>query len=188
MDLKEKVMEATIEQFNEKGLKFTMDDIAKHLGISKRTLYGVVQDKESLFLEAIDYGFAAIKESEQEIINDSSLDIIEKIKKIIIVLPGKYKTIDFRQFYELESKFPKIYKKIENRLETDWEPTLQLFEQAMEEGRIKRILLPVLQSMVSGTIEYFISRNILIENEISYSRALLEMADILIEGILKKEE
>ena len=187
MELKEQIIEATIEEFNEKGLKFTMDDIAKRLGISKRTVYKVVDDKESLFIEAVDYGFKAIKESEREIFDDDTLDIVEKIKKILIVLPKKYKTFDFRQLYELKYKFPKTYAKIENRLETDWNPTLQLLEQAMEEGRIKKISLPVFRTMISGTIEYFISHSILIDSAITYKEALEEMIEMIMYGIVAIE-
>ncbi len=32
-------MQGTLQAFNQKGLKFTMDDIAKILGISKKTIY-----------------------------------------------------------------------------------------------------------------------------------------------------
>lgn len=188
MELKEQIIEATIEEFNEKGLKFTMEDIAKRLGISKRTLYTVVDDKDTLFMEAIDYGFAAIKESEREILSDNTLDIIEKIKRILIVLPNKYKTIDFRQLYELKNKFPRTYAKIEKRLETDWEPTIELLEQAMDEGRIRKISLPVFQTMISGTIEYFLSHSILIDSEITYAEALEEMIELIMYGIVVREE
>ena len=37
--LEEKILLAAIEEFGRKGLKFTMDDIAKNLSISKKTLY-----------------------------------------------------------------------------------------------------------------------------------------------------
>jgi AcrR family transcriptional regulator len=183
MELKVKIIDAVIEEFNEKGLKFTMDDIAKHIGISKRTLYTVVEDKEALFVEAVDDVFAAIKESERQIIEDGSLDVLEKLKRILIVLPEKYKTIDFRQLYDLKSKFPKIYAKIENRLETDWEPTYRLMEQAMEEGKIRRISLPIFQAMISGTIEYYLSRSVLIDNKMDYEAALAQMVDIIMIGI-----
>lgn len=183
MELKEKIIDAVIEEFNEKGLKFTMDDIAKHIGISKRTLYTVVEDKEALFVEAVDDVFAAIKESERQIIEDGSLDVLEKLKRILIVLPEKYRTIDFRQLYDLKSKFPRIYAKIENRLETDWEPTYRLMEQAMEEGKIRRISLPIFQAMISGTIEYYLSRSVLIDNKMDYEAALAQMVDIIMIGI-----
>jgi AcrR family transcriptional regulator len=184
MELKEKIIDAVIEEFNEKGLKFTMDDIAKHMGISKRTLYTVVQDKEALFLEAVDTVFTAIKQSEKEIVEDTSLELLEKLKRILIVMPERYRTIDFRQLYGLKSKFPRIYAKIETRLETDWEATFLIMEQAMEAGKIRKISLPVFQAMFTGTIEYYLSRSVLLDSEITYVDAVNEMLDILIHGVI----
>jgi len=188
MELKQRIIDAVIEEFNEKGLKFTMDDLAKRLGISKRTLYGMIEDKESLFLEMVDHVFGEIKESERKIAQDPHLDVMEKLKQILIVLPEKYKTIDFRQLYELKTKFPRIYAKIEHRLETDWDLTFQIMKQAMEEGRIRQISLPVFQAIFSGTIEYYLSRRVLIDNQISYEEGLKQMLDILINGIGREVE
>ena len=55
MQQKEVILEGTIKAFNEKGLKFTMDDVAKILGMSKKTIYTVFRDKESMFLAMVDY-------------------------------------------------------------------------------------------------------------------------------------
>lgn len=183
MELKERVIEAVIEEFNDKGIKFTMDDVARRLGISKRTLYTVIKDKEVLFIEAVDHVFDTIKDSEREIIEDNSIDIIEKLKKLLVAFPQKYKTIDYRQLYDLKYKFPRIYAKIESRLETEWEPTFSVLEQGVREGRIKNIEKPVFQAIVSGTIEYFLSRRILIDNNISYEEALNQMLNIIFSGI-----
>ena len=45
MELREKILQGTMQAFNQKGLKFTMDDIAHILGISKKTIYQVFADK-----------------------------------------------------------------------------------------------------------------------------------------------
>lgn len=187
MELKERINIAVIEEFNKSGLKFTMDDISKNLGISKRTLYTVVKDKNTLFLEAVDEVFRSIKESEKEILDDNSLDVVDKLRRILVVLPKKYQTIDFRQLYELKANYPKVYEKMESRLETDWEPTFQVLEQAIGEGRIKDISFPVFQSMISGTIEHYLSHTILIENRIPYEKALQDMLDIIFDGMLKQK-
>ena len=50
-ELRKTILNGTMEVFNQKGLKFTMDDIAKQLGISKKTIYKVFNDKEEMFLE-----------------------------------------------------------------------------------------------------------------------------------------
>ena len=44
-NLKGNILEATIKAFQKKGLKFTMDDLASLLGISKKTIYTVFLTK-----------------------------------------------------------------------------------------------------------------------------------------------
>ena len=88
MELKETILEGTLKAFNEKGLKFTMDDIAEKLGMSKKTIYTVFEDKESLFLAMVDYLFDSIKESERQVVEDKSLTTLEKVRTILCVLPG----------------------------------------------------------------------------------------------------
>ena len=87
-----------------------MDDIAALLGISKKTIYTVFQDKNTLVSEMVDYCFDSIKESEQKVLSDTSLDTVGKIRAILGVLPEGYKDIDFRQLYLLKDKY-QIYKK-----------------------------------------------------------------------------
>lgn len=186
--LKCKIMDAAIEEFNKKGLKFTMDDVSKSLSMSKKTLYTVFADKEALFYEMVDYCFDAIKESEQEVLANTELDILQKIRQIMIVLPERYESLDFRKIYSLKEKYPQIYKKVEKRLENDWEPTIQLLERAMQEGKIKQVSVPVLKAMVEGSIELFLSRDILIEHNMEYREALDKMMDIIMDGIAAHNE
>ena len=100
-ELKENIMQGTLQAFNQKGLKFTMDDIAKILGISKKTIYQVFRDKEALFLETVDYLFDRIKDSEQKIVENPEMDTLQKIHTILGVMPECYQDVDFRQLYQL---------------------------------------------------------------------------------------
>lgn len=183
MDIKEQILKTTLLVFNEKGLKFTMDDIAEQLKISKKTLYKVFDDKEALFLAMVDYMFDTIKESERAVVEDNRLSTVEKIHKILGVLPEGYKEIDLRQLYLLKDKYPKIYKQVELRLETGWETTIELIEQGIIEGCIQPIRIPILKMMLEASLEQFFQRDILIQNKISYQDALEEVVNILMEGI-----
>ena len=40
--MKEKIIDAAIKEFKQKGPKFTMSDVAKRLSISKKTIYTVL--------------------------------------------------------------------------------------------------------------------------------------------------
>lgn len=186
MDLKETILEGTIQAFNQKGLKFTMDDIAGQLGMSKKTIYTVFRDKEALFLAMVDYLFDRIKESENEILQNEKMTTLEKIRKILCVLPESYQKVDFGQLYLLRGKYPSTYAKVEERLETGWEGTIALLQQGMEEGVIRPVKVPIVKMMFEAALEQFFQRDILIQNKISYVDALQEVVDILVDGIAER--
>jgi AcrR family transcriptional regulator len=177
------ILDGTISAFNQKGIKFTMDDIAKQIGMSKKTIYKVFADKEQLFLAMVDYLFDGIKESEQAVLEDESLDTLGKLHKILGVMPEGYKDVDFRQLYLLRDKYPTIYKQVEQRLETGWENTIALMEQGMEEGVLRKVSIPIVKMMMEAALEQFFQRDILIQNGITYHEALNQVVDILIMGI-----
>ena len=183
MEIRETILQGTIQLFNQKGMKFTMDDIASALGMSKKTLYTVFETKEELFLAMVDYLFDNIKEAEKRVLEDVSLSTLEKIRKILGVMPESYQNIDFRQLYLLKDKYPAIYKQVEIRLETGWETTIQLLEQGMKEGVIRQIQIPILKLMMESALEQFFQRDILIRHNISYADALKEVVEILMDGI-----
>lgn len=183
MELKETILEGTIQAFNEKGLKFTMDDVAKVLGMSKKTIYKVFRDKESMFYAMVDYMFDSIKESERAILEDENMTTIEKVRKILGVMPEGYKDVDFGQLYSLKDKYPAVYKQVEIRLETGWETTIALIEQGIREGVIREVNIPLVKMMLEASLEQFFQRDILIQNHISYMEALDEVVGIIVDGI-----
>ena len=188
MQLREEILEGTLQVFNQKGLKFTMDDIARGLKISKKTIYTVFGDKEELFLAMVDYLFDNIKESERLVVEDESLTTLEKIRAVLSVMPEGYREVDFRQLYLLKDKYPKIYRQVECRLETGWEPTIALLEKGMAEGVIRPVKIPILKMMMEAALEQFFQRDILIQNQLSYQQALCEVVEILVDGITVQKQ
>ena len=186
MELKAQILEGTLQAFNQKGLKFTMDDLAAILGMSKKTIYTVVEDKEELFLAMVDYLFDSIKVSEQQVLENTTMTTLEKIRAILGVMPESYRDVDFRQLYLLKDKYPRIYKQVEKRLETGWETTISLLEQGMEEGVIRKVQIPIVKVMMEASLEQFFQRDVLVRHEISYGQALAEVVNILVDGIVSR--
>ena len=77
-------------EYKQKGLKFTMDDIAKDMSVSKKTIYQVIDDKNALINDLVDYCFASIKEREEEVKNDLSHTTLERIQMILAAMPEKF--------------------------------------------------------------------------------------------------
>ena len=176
--LQKNILDATLRVFDQKGLKFTMDDLAKELSISKKTIYTVYDDKEALFLAMVDYIF----------LTDPSLSVVEKLHRILGVLPEGYQNIDLRKLYSLRDKYPKIYQKVELRLSTGWEPTIQLIEMGMAEGCIRPVPICLVKMMLEASIEQFFQRDILSRNQLTYADALKEVVEILMYGIVQRSE
>lgn len=183
--LKDRILNETILLFNQKGLKFTMDDIAKQLCISKKTIYQIFQDKKALLSEMVDHCFDDIKVSKEEVLASAGEDTVETLKALLSALPERYKVLDLRQLYVLQEKYPQTYTKVLRRLNSDWEPTLQLMKKGMEEGRIRQVSLPVFKTMMQATLEQFFKKDILLESGITYQEALEEVVQIMVNGIVK---
>ena len=161
-----------------------MDDVASEVSMSKKTIYVLFKDKQSMFMEMVDYCFDKIKESEKQIMENESLNTVEKIRGVLGVLPEGYGEINFSQLYELKEKYPEIYLRLESRLETGWEGTIALLQKGMDEGVIRPFNVTVFKTMFEATLEQFFRRDVLVMNGIAYADALNEVVDILIEGIL----
>ncbi len=184
MELRDRIMEGAITCFREKGIRFTMDDLAEKLGMSKKTIYTVFAGKHELLVAMVEHVFFSIKESENKVLWDKNLTTVEKLRKLMGVFPDAYRDINFQGVFELREKYPEIYEIVEEKLETGWEATIALLEQGMTEGTIRKISIPIFKMMFEASLEQFFQRDILQKNSISYQQALTEVVDILIDGVV----
>lgn len=184
-EIKTEVMRSCIRLFNAKGLKFTMDDVATDCHISKKTMYVIFKDKEEMFLAVVDYLFDGIKMSEALVLGDDSLTTVEKIRKIMGVMPESYKEMDFGRFYVLKDKYPSIYAKVAERLETGWETTLDLLEKGQKEGVVRPVDISLVKLMFEATLEQFFRSDYISRSSNNYTETLEEVVNIILEGIVR---
>ncbi len=185
-ELRIRILDEAAKQFDKKGIKFTMDDLAKSLGISKKTIYTVFEDKRSIMTETIDRFFDDALFEEEMILNDESLTIVEQLKSIIGRVPERYTQNDLAQLYVLKEKYPSVYRHWQHCRENYWEGVGILINRGIEKGEIRHVSLPILKTMFQSTIEQFFQDDVLIKNHIPYRDALAEVASILVDGIIAK--
>ena len=65
--MRKKIIDAAIEAFTENGLKFTMNDLAKKLGISKKTIYTIFESKQDVLLGIGDRYAADFNQMQREL-------------------------------------------------------------------------------------------------------------------------
>ena len=182
---KRKVIEGALAVCRKKGPKFTMDDVAKEIGMSKKTIYQIMRDKNDLLYKMIDYVFDDIKEKENEFLADNSLSTVEKLKAVLSAMPENLKGIDFTNMFLVKEKFPECHKRAIERIESEWETTVALIDKAKKEGAIRDVDVTIFKLMYNATLERFIQGAELKKNRIKYVDALNEMTEIMISGITK---
>jgi len=184
MNLKERILKAIIEQFDEDGIQFKMDDLSHHLGVSKRTIYEQVGNKEHIIELLIDEAFESIKEQQCEIIENDSLSTIDKLKTILTIMPKLTGVLDYQKIYELERYYPKLYLKIEDNLDKGWESTIHLLEEAIEQGKIRKINPLLFKEILFITMDNMLKNSFLMENNITYDEAVMFVVDVVFHGLL----
>ena len=132
-ELRERIIMTSTEAFTSKGIKcITMDDIAAALGISKRTLYEVFADKETLLTESIlkiqqdrDKYLQEVYEHSSNVL-EVNLAVFQKSIEIF------HKTN--KRFFEDIKKYPKVYAMMQDRQDSDSEKTMFFFKSGVEQG------------------------------------------------------
>lgn len=183
MDVREEILSAATELFHEKGLHFTMDDVAAQLHRAKKTIYRFYPSKEDLLSGLLTYGFEQIQHTKEEILK-SDLPLEEKLAKVLVAFPDVYQKLDFSKLNELGEKYPKIAQDLRRHLEDGWEPIIALMEEGVAEGKIRPVNLKVFRLIATADLEYFVSSNELERAGVKYHEALDSMVDIFMKGLM----
>lgn len=112
-ELRDRIIVKATEAFTAHGIKsITMDDIATSLGISKRTLYEVFEDKETLLREVLLKNQVDKNEFLENLLAEST-NVLE------VILVCFQKSIEMfhktnKRFFEDLKKYPSIYNMMKN--------------------------------------------------------------------------
>jgi AcrR family transcriptional regulator len=137
MELKERIIDEASQLFFQKGIKsMTMSDIATHLGISKRTLYEVFNDKEELLEACIEKNTKHGEEAMKKLMNESE-NVIDAMMRIYAKHLSDRRKLNKSVVYDLRKYHPRLYKNIECKQKEDPSPFIPLFEKGLEQGLLR---------------------------------------------------
>ncbi|WP_165000411.1 TetR/AcrR family transcriptional regulator [Anaerophilus nitritogenes] len=182
-----RIIQGAIEETGEKGIKFTMSDLARKLGVSKRTLYENFISKEALMEAIIEHFFTQIEEKQEEILGNENLDPIQKLKEIARILPNDPKLTYISKFYEMKQCYPKQWRMVQHWV-NEWKPEERLIEEGMKSGKLRKANSVVLRQIIVQSIMSLVDRNFLMKNDITLREALNDMIDIILYGLVMDEK
>lgn len=144
------------------GIKsITMDDVARELGISKKTLYHYVADKTELVQKVVDLEVNR-REYEFEKMCSDGKNAIEELIEVHRFLFNKLKEHNPATEYDLRKYYPDIYKKYNDHTNCKmYEKVLANLQKGLAEGLYRSNLnaeiiarLTVMRAEISGVIDY----------------------------------
>ncbi|MDH6304798.1 AcrR family transcriptional regulator [Parabacteroides sp. PF5-5] len=131
--IKEQIITTALDLFSQYGIKnVSMDDIARNMSISKRTLYGFFEDKETLLMEGVEYTnnrlgtFLSQLEKEPH----TALDIIILFYEELMKRPRWYNP----KYYEDMRRYPRVMEKRECDKSSFTTICTRLFNRGVKEG------------------------------------------------------
>lgn len=185
--MRERIVQSAIHEIEQRGIRFTMSDLARRLGVSTKTLYAVFSSKEELITHIIMESIQEVRASEELILRDQSLDLAEKLRRLLGLLPNGFAGTNLRVWYELKRYYPVQWKIIEEFNQQEWMHVGLVLDEGMAAGIFKRVQLPVLIQMYTGYIDQLVERQAPDQTNMTMSEALDAMIDILLGGVLSAE-
>jgi AcrR family transcriptional regulator len=119
--------------FSQYGIKsVSMDDIARHLSISKRTIYETFPDKEALLTQGIEYAQAAMSAHLARIEKEphTAMEVILLMYDELMKHPRWYS----RKFYEDLKRYPAALEKKEYQKARFAGLCSRMFDRGVKEG------------------------------------------------------
>lgn len=184
--LKTRIIQAFIEETRNNGIKFRMDDLAKRLGISKRTLYEIFSSKVDILDSIIDLTLSEFDEQTRLIIDNPEFTLAEKIKKTIVVLPKYNEFYDLRILEQLKRFYPEQWERV-NRELNQWNDLKALLEEGIQSGIIKDMNIDLLMKLIIGASNITLDRQFFLGHSISVTESIEIIVDVLLSGILTEK-
>lgn len=156
MSQRERIIEAAATMFAEQGIKsIRMDDIAHTLGMSKRTLYEMFDDKEELLYLSVRYMQQRRMAKVKKLLHENADDLSYIFESVSLMMAGK--ELHHRISTNLRKFYPATFERV--RKEAEAESGKELY--ALINNYIRcGLIMPNVDVRLSVTILYYTTTSI----------------------------
>ena len=185
METKDRILQGAEELFFKYGIKsITMDDIAKHLAISKKTIYQFYSDKNELVNTLMT---AKLKEDECEFreIQQESANMIEEVFNMMKHIGIMFSKTNPKIFYDLQKYHPGAWAQF---LKFKQDCMAKMIETSIERGKSEGLVRndvnsKVLSIMRIEQVEMGLNPNVFPPDKFKIVDIQLAMLDHFLYGI-----
>jgi TetR/AcrR family transcriptional regulator, cholesterol catabolism regulator len=135
IEKQEEILDKSAELFRNYGIRsITMDDISRELGISKKTLYQFVSDKDEL-VDMVVKHILKVLFSQFECISQRAQNAIEELFEVNRFVHTVLKSYSPTFEYDLKKYYPEIYRTlVESKREKMYASVLENIQNGKKQG------------------------------------------------------
>lgn len=137
-DTKHRILQASFELFSRFGIKsVTMDDIAKHLSMSKKTIYQFFRDKDEVVHTLLEQRLL-LDCAEFEEISKKAPNVVEEVFSHMKKLHKMFLNANPNMYYDLRKHHPRTWQLVTNfRNDTGLGTVVRALEKGKSDGLVR---------------------------------------------------
>jgi AcrR family transcriptional regulator len=166
--------------------RVTTDDVARELGISKKTLYQHFASKEELLRASVALMREEIQTAVHEIVGDRRRDFVEKLQDLLTAVVSRMSRIQRPFVEDLPRKAPEIWAELEEfRQRVVFTEIAALIQQGSRRGMIRRDVDPHLfVLMFLNTMRTVMTPESIAELSLSAAEVFRTIMSVFMQGVL----
>ena len=182
---KDRILNYAREKFCSEGFyKTSMDELAKDLQISKKTIYKYYSSKENLVEEIVNTNICYDDSKMNEIL-DSNDNVVLKLLRITNTNLSRYSKISEKWIKDVQTQTPHIYGQIcqfrAKKIETTM---IKLINQGVKEELMENHNPQIVIEIMTNIMSSVSKSDFLIKNNISLHDALKSVFEFIFNGLL----
>lgn len=184
--MEEKLIRATIELMMARSLKFTMDDLARKLHVSKSTIYDMVDSKEDLIRLVMHWGMDKFEREKEPFLHGEGpvttrlLQLCELYFHTVWYLPDVV-------MEDLEYRYEDIYEEWQQFKEDKFEDMVALLQEGVDKGEYRKVNVMVVRQIIFSAAKGLTNPDFLKKSGMT-SRALMDiLEDVALKGLEKRD-
>ncbi len=190
LEVRQRILLKTEEMFAKFGFaRVTMEEIASELAISKKTLYKHFSNKEHLLKELIDSMKCEVNEFIEKLIEDNSIEFIDKLKQFMNFIAKQSSKLDGPMVRDMMRNQPEVWQDIQQFRKIKAHNNLsRLIEQGVSKGVFRKDLhIEIVVLAYVAAIHSLVNPEVLAELPVSADEAFREVVKMLFDGIFTAE-
>ncbi len=185
----QKIIEAANKHFMKYGIRsVSMDDIARELGMSKKTIYEKVGNKEELVRKVMEFHIALDCEMSNAV-HENNINAIDEMLKIAEFVIEELSQLNPRLLYDLKKYYRSIWEMMDTHRNTFIHDTiLRNLKNGIQQGLYRENIRPeLIAHFYLGIVHVFIDTGFFEDQQYSVADSYIEAFKYHIYGIASPE-